>query len=1353
MKDLLTDVNNPDHKEFRKDIRKYNCLLRMVSFGHKTTNLSGRGPYSFVIQGQVYHQTAHQFETDADVRPSYAQLYMMDFDEANDIRAEHHANEGTNPRIFQQIHQWMLDNGNPWVSIYKTMGEKIREERANADRDGINLPVIRMDFKRHDQLLRDQHPRRFNVPLANEVAMIFVDPDGEPPFHRDIRVYAKNPDHSQHQLTYLKITDPKLEPMCYPIFRPYGEEGWRMNWQLEQYDDRARKRVNASKLQYGSAIVQVRPPPHPFNPIIHGGKAFQEWVVDLYAQHQANNLNFIRQNQPKLRVENYQALQHYLSNIDGDGVPAGRPQILPSSFQGSPRNMAEICRDAMAIFAAKGPPDLFITFTANPKWEEIQDSLSPFEEVSDRPDIVDRVFRLKCDALIKDMLENDLLGKVVAWTYTVEFQKRGLPHAHMLFTLREEDKFRTAQRVDEIVSAEIPNIHTHPKLFDIVTSKMIHGPCGALDPNCPCMTPDNKCSKKFPKHYNDSTKLNVQGYPVYMRRNKGPVVIKRSNRQVVVDNSMVVPYNPKLLLRYNAHINVEVCTSLRAVKYIYKYCYKGFDCASIRVGSNEIDNFVNYRYLSAPEACYHLFEFKMHDRSHCVIRLAVHLENQQGVTFQEGEEQNAIDNSGSTLLAWFQLNASDPLARNFLYTEIPHHYIYVTKTRKWQARKRLTLGDKIVVRLYNVSANAGEKYFLRLLMLHVRGARSYAELKTVNGEEKATFREAAVALNLLASDTFAMDFMREANAMNMPKQVREAFAYVLLFHEIEDPRNIWETFKDDLILDIRGDLTDQQKYNQALLHIQSILLEHNKTCSDFQLDEPSGTLDDDGDGVPLQSYIDDANQRIGSLNEQQRVAFYRIVNASTLAAHLTKCFFIDGPGIYTVLSEIKRKTYCTYIIFLLPLGGSGKTYLYQTLISHFKGQGLNVISLATTGIAATLLPGGNTVHGGFKFPMIINEATNCNPNRVQTQLLLESSLIIIDEVSMMSKHMLNSIDRFFRDKLRSSTPFGGKLLVIGGDFRQTLPVVRGGSEVASIEMCIKSSPNWRHFETLSLTQNMRVSEPQQENFINFLLDIGNGTFPSFFNDLIHVPSRYLTTDDLISTIFGDDIVSRASTSVILASTNATIYGINDKIIDKLPGEAREFLSFDEHIVEDDDSRNNRTNYTTEYLNSLTPSGFPRHRLKLKVGCIIMLIRNLNRKKKLCNGTRLIVTQMNAHNIVATKLCDNETVIIPRIKLICEDPSMPFKFSRNQLPIIPAFVMTINKSQGQTFDRVGIMLPEPIFSHGQFYVAISRCRSPSGLKIFIRNDYPQQGNLMNDGRIFTKNIVYRSVINSDRSSVQ
>ena len=120
----------------------------------------------------------------------------------------------------------------------------------------------------------------------------------------------------------------------------------------------------------------------------------------------------------------------------------GRRIIFPSSFTGGPRQMYQLYQDAMAIVRHFGKPDLFITFTCNPKWPEITKELLPHQTAADRPDLTSRVFHIKLQELLKDLCTKQCLGKVIAYVYVVEFQKRGLPHAHILLILAPEDKIQ-----------------------------------------------------------------------------------------------------------------------------------------------------------------------------------------------------------------------------------------------------------------------------------------------------------------------------------------------------------------------------------------------------------------------------------------------------------------------------------------------------------------------------------------------------------------------------------------------------------------------------------------------------------------------------------------------------------------------------------------------------------------------------------------------------------------------------------------------------------------------------------------------------------------------------------------------
>ena len=295
----------------------------------------------------------------------------------------------------------------------------------------------------------------------------------------------------------------------------------------------------------------------------------------------------------------------------------------------------------------------------------------------------------------------------------------------------------------------------------------------------------------------------------------------------------------------------------------------------------------------------------------------------------------------------------------------------------------------------------------------------------------------------------------------------------------------------------------------------------------------------------------------------------------------------------------------------------------------------------------------------------------------------------------------------------------------------------------------KNSTLWTHFQQFPLTENNRVDQqvPHSAEFIDWLLNLGDGTLPTV-NGEIEIPgfirSHYSTMTDLIQAIYDDindsvaDPISYFQDRAILSPLNKTIDILNDHIMETFPGEEKEYQSID--TVSDDD---NQALFPPEYLNTINISGLPRHSLKLKLGCPIMLLRNLNPSKGLANGTRLVVTGLLSRLIKAKILTGShrgQEVHIPRIKLTPSNSPFPFDLQRNQFPVRVAFSMTINKSQGQSLEHVGIYLPDPVFSHGQLYVACSRSKNPNHLHMLI-------GNQARRRRVRTKNVVYREVFNS------
>jgi hypothetical protein len=365
-------------------------------------------------------------------------------------------------------------------------------------------------------------------------------------------------------------------------------------------------------------------------------------------------MDFIRFNQKKVKADVYENVQKQLEKrAEEQGKIAGKKIILPSSITGSPRWEAEQFQDAMTMQMELGRPDIFITFTCNPKWPEIMENLFDGQTASDRPDLVARVFDLKKDALLKE-IKDGLLGNYRAYSYVIEWQKRGLPHLHMLITLEEEDKLRNGDDVDQMIRARIPNIAEEPNLFQRVADHHMHGPHtvdkdGNVQSGCFIIdkkTGKPRCRFYYPREYSEKTTLDENGYPSYARP-KNDFKIKKN--EISLDNRWVAPYNPYLLLKYDAHINVERVFDIRSIKYMYKYIYKGGDKAEIKlqadnnvIDHDEVTRYINGRFVAASEGCWHILRKEIQKKSHTIVRMPVHLEGQQQVIFPEDASEEDI---------------------------------------------------------------------------------------------------------------------------------------------------------------------------------------------------------------------------------------------------------------------------------------------------------------------------------------------------------------------------------------------------------------------------------------------------------------------------------------------------------------------------------------------------------------------------------------------------------------------------------------------------------------------------------------------------------------------------------------
>jgi hypothetical protein len=458
------------------------------------------------------------------------------------------------------------------------------------------------------------------------------------------------------------------------------------------------------------------------------------------------------------------------------------------------------------------------------------------------------------------------------------------------------------------------------------------------------------------------------------------------------------------------------------------------------------------------------------------------------------------------------------------------------------------------------------------------------------------------------------------------------------------------------------------------------------------------------------------------LNPDQRSCFETIVTAITNDPQ-TAHFYLQGPG------------------------GTGKTFLYQTLCHYYRSQGKTVLCVASTGIAALLLPDGRTSHSQFRIPLELNESSISTITKTSRlgAYLRSIDLIIWDEVPMQHKYCFEVVHRLMVD-LRSVADdvlFGGVPVVLGGDFAQILPVVPHGSRTEIVRACLQRTWIWPRLRRLSLRINMRVrNDPSELDFIDWISRLpydpslnGQITLPPFIPQL-------KSAIDLINRIYPRERLLRAPRDyqafrgrAILSTLNDTVRELNQKILDMLPGQERTYFAVDSADVNEADPE--IAELPPEVLQNICLPGLPLSQLRLKVGAPAILLRNLCPQEGLCNGSRMSIHSLGRFTVRVRLLggeFDGQLRTIPRVKLQSTDQQLSFTLSRKQFPLALSFAMTINKSQGQSFEAVGVDLRSPVFTHGQFYVAASRVTSKAGLCV-----------LLPPGTNYTCNIVYPEIL--------
>ncbi|KAH7703286.1 hypothetical protein AAVH_29542, partial [Aphelenchoides avenae] len=699
---------DPEAKNFHQNSKFYNSNM---AFGSVTSNrldprdIPGRGVPPCRINGEMTHRLCDMYPNpERHEYEMWAQHFILDPADSLPKRLEHLRRQRNNPdypsggaikpEIVDRLDR-MLRAEHPFAAAYKKAHEVYEEAKLQAEREGKELPHFRLillgnrdEAVDEAALMDDQggriHVHRVPEPREQNIAAIWVSDEGEPPRYYGAWLSGRK----KGEFRKLDTLDPNLDPSLYPLLFPRGQQGYKQGIplkdaaftdqdQAEDDDDgvverdmqgepgsNSRNYISGrqhDRYVYAHRGSDVREPHW-----LHSkGRLAEFYTIDAANRRERHEFDMAQHFQEDRRLisakEFVQAMENMLQRVH-PGAKLGKMMHCKPTVKGSRAYMQRAFANAMTIFDRKGKPALFVTFTGNPQWPEIQALLNTSTDTwLNHPQEVVRIFADKAYEFLTDILKRDVLGKVVAYAISTELQMRGMPHLHCLFTLDEDTPgLGEATYVDEYISAELPDLpedwkstsegRRQKRLYDSVVKFNVH------DCNDWCLVGNPpRCNKRFPKPYSVETIVSPGHYVQYERRaprelydapssddetddgyyapgelppasaaprrrppvppglvdpadphNYGNVCIKqRGNVQIVLDNSHVVPYNPFLTEKYQTHINVEYCQGTACVSYALKYIMKGHTLAFVTTEQVDADGnqIVDYNEFAQIQRC------------------------------------------------------------------------------------------------------------------------------------------------------------------------------------------------------------------------------------------------------------------------------------------------------------------------------------------------------------------------------------------------------------------------------------------------------------------------------------------------------------------------------------------------------------------------------------------------------------------------------------------------------------------------------------------------------------------------------------------------------------------------------
>jgi PIF1-like helicase len=577
-----------------------------------------------------------------------------------------------------------------------------------------------------------------------------------------------------------------------------------------------------------------------------------------------------------------------------------------------------------------------------------------------------------------------------------------------------------------------------------------------------------------------------------------------------------------------------------------------------------------------------------------------------------------------------------------------------------------------------------------------------------------------------------------------PATVRHMFAFLLAYAIPSEPRALYKEFIEGMAEDYMRErnLTECTTEVQlcALNDIDQCLRECDQSLTEYMM-------------LPQIPFGWNSNTISNQSKDSLIIDYYSTEERKKFQKKFQNNYDLTWPEQRNIIDYVKRAIDQNIPIYALidASAGTGKTFIIETLQNYLNSSfGTNAIyiSVSSTGISADLLQYGRTAHYTFALPTHVTDLST-----IRSQLEFESNraerfrqatVLFWDEIFTIPRQYIEATDILFQQLKKDMRPFGNLIVLVSGDRKQTLAKIPHGYRAQIVQASFINSPLRSHFTTFTLKKNHRLAAAFPE-FAKLLEQIGTGTYPTtpnntdnvIFPDYLH---RCYSMESLVDEIYGistaDKTPQELACRAILTPLNRNVRRLNEYILtNKVPGEIYEFEAND---IELDSNNEPVEDVPPEILARLDYPGLPLHTLKIKTGCIVMCLRNLNTKLK--NGTKLEVLEIGNHYIKAKILTGsgiNQIETIPRISLTQTLQNETCTLRRRQFPLALGYAMTADKSQGQGLTYVGLYLCTDFFAHGQLYTAMSRAKDPTTLSYYIGTD---------GHALTTKNIVWPEVFN-------